>query len=186
MNTMVNALLFQWEPPQIVGFEEVLWHVLTRPNLFDTSFVDHARLPGTLLHPEWTSEGRVTDLLHWYRSMLTEEERLEPVAVTGIKCITLLLFAYDMRFRRLFFGDHGIHDILNTVRLQQHVKGEDPVHERGLLFMDHIHSVSGQWIADLGVAPPEEHGTMAVNFLDLAQRLWTYSEDLPWPSPDDL
>lgn len=150
----------------------------------ETSFADNERLPGFLVDADAPDMLTVSELLHVY-GHLPSEVRMHERALVGLRCIVLLLFAFDSRMRKFMWGDHDLHAILGTHHFD-HVKS---IRQTACVFTDRLKEKAGVFVANIIVARKEDDpdiiADLASEFLDFAQRSWTFGgEDLPWAPGD--
>jgi hypothetical protein len=175
---LIQALLFSWTDEQVASFghnvlprlldEEI---VTMRPNECLTSF-DTVPLPAQYIRPDWVGVKPIKHWLDQYCAMSKDEMARDEGCIMGVRCIALLLFAFDTRMRRLVFGDHGIHGrILCTRRMDENKVLET----RGVLFMHELNRSLRTFVPDLqaGANDPEAQRRMVAGTIEYARCRWS-------------
>lgn len=187
----MSALLFVWgeEELELAGLEvfpALLETIRAQvPGELETTFGDQERLPACLFADEWTGTLTVAELLRAYREHLDTAARRGARAITGLRCLLLLLFAFDTRVRRLMWGKHGVHAITGTRDFDSNPR----VRETACAFVVPIKEHAGVFVADILLAnqcemePGPVVARLSHDFYQCACRIWALSTDaLPWPS----
>jgi len=190
---IMTALLVVWseEELELMGLElfpALLEEVRSSfPGELETTFADLERLPGYLFDDAWVGLFTTTELLQHYRHRLDSGTRRKPRALLGLRCLVVLLFAFDTRMRQLMWARHGVHELLGTHDFDH----DSRVRGTACLFVGPVKEHARVFVADILLAQKENDPSIIVrlanDFFDCVLRAWVLgSSRLPWPSPSML
>lgn len=174
---VITAMLRDWCPRRISIFAlEVLPPLLAMservPGEFETLFADTETLPGFLIDPTWAERVSLANLLRGYRSRLDDEQRQCETALFGIRCVTLLLYAFDSRMRKFVWADHDVHAILGTSHIDASVRTRHIACGFTTSFKQHAYGFMTNLAAAFDEHRPDAVQHLARHFCDTAYYYW--------------